>query len=279
MRPGSEPAGTTKFHRFMGVSLSGGKTDKACVAIVEYYPEQKKVFLARLYEKVKGELPLISVDYKLHEILKQYEGQAELLAFDVPLSWPVCLDCQLKCPGYETCGEAELKWFRKFYDKINQKKKPARGFTPYTQRCVDTYLSFALEEKFDIQHAMGSNMAPLTARAHFLARRLDIPKIEVNPRISIWRLGLQARVSKSHLRGHKHAVTGPDNRRSFLSHFADRSGVFVYQQDMKSMIENNHAFEAFICAYTAYLSFLGETEKRPDDFPASSSWVEFPTGP
>lgn len=31
-------------HRFIGISLSGGKADKACMAIVEYFPSIKKFF-------------------------------------------------------------------------------------------------------------------------------------------------------------------------------------------------------------------------------------------
>jgi hypothetical protein len=43
------------------------------------------------------------------------------------------------------------------------------------------------------------------------------------------------------------------------------------------MIENNHAFEAFIAAYTGFLSHQKKTEKRPVDFPKAESWIEFPT--
>jgi hypothetical protein len=41
------------------------------------------------------------------------------------------------------------------------------------------YLSFEMEEKFQIQHALGANQAPLTARAHFILRRLRAQAIEV----------------------------------------------------------------------------------------------------
>jgi hypothetical protein len=266
----------TKFHRFIGISLSGGKTDKACVAVVEYYPEHKKVFLARLFERIKAEPPLISADLNLYETLVQYEGEAELLAFDVPLTLPKCLRCDLVCPGYEKCQESEIKWFRYFYEKLNKTKKPKRMFTPYTQRCAETFISLELEEKFELQHTLGANIAPLTARALFMSRRLKIPKIEVFPKLSVWRIGQQLKVSKSHLLSHKHAIAGEASRGAFLSALSDRRGVFIYQQDFRHMVENNHAFEAFISAYTAYLSFLGQTEKRPSDFPKEESWIEFP---
>ncbi len=270
------PQELIKFSRFVGVSLSGGKSDKACVAVVEYYPEHKKVFLARLFEKIKSEPGDVSADLKIHQIISQYEGETESVAFDVPLQLPKCMRCKLKCPGYEVCDEEEIKWLRNHYEKLNLKKRPKKVFTPYTQRCVETYLAQELEEPFELHHALGSNLAPLTARAHFITRRLKMKFIEVLPKLSIWRLGLQLKVSKSHLRFHRHAVGGDESRRVFLQALSEKLGVFIYQQDMKSMIENNHAFEAFISALTGYLSQQKVTEKRPNDFPKSESWIEFP---
>jgi hypothetical protein len=53
--------------------------------------------------------------------------------------------------------------------------------------------------------------------------------------------------------------------------------AFLYQQDVKTMVENAHAFEAFICGLTAYLQFRGQNELRPKDFPKTASWISFPT--
>ncbi len=266
----------SRLNRFLGLSLSGGKSDKACIAIVEYYPEHKKVFLARLFDRIKSDVPLASADLKIFEVLEQYEGQAESLAMDVPLTLPKCISCQLKCPGYEVCTEPEIKWFRSFFEKINLKKRPKRSFTPYTQRCVETYLGAELEEKLEIHHALGSNLAPLTARALYLGRRLKIKKIEVIPKLSIWRMGQKLRVNKSQLRSSKHSVSGEEARRVFLSALTERESIFIYHQDFKMMVENNHAFEAFICAYTGFLSHRGCTESRPAHFPKNEAWVEFP---
>ncbi len=260
----------------MGLSLSGGKADKACVAVLEYFPEHKKLFLARLYEKIKTE-EFISADLKIHEIIGQYHKEIEYIAFDVPLTLPRCLDCPSKCAGYETCTLPENVWMREFYTKVNKNKKPKKMFTPYTQRCVEAYIAHGLEEPFEIHHALGSNMAPLTARAQYIRRRLEAPQIEVFPRLSVWRIGLDLKVAKSHLKFHKHAVGGDESRKVFLSALSEKKGVFLYQQDVKSMVENNHAFEAFVCAYTAFLKFNKQTEPRPPGFPKSEAWIDFPS--
>jgi hypothetical protein len=261
--------------RFLGISLSGGKSDKACVAVVEYFPDHKKIFLARLLEKVRSE-EFISADLKILEFVHQFNDDVESIAFDVPLTLPVCLQCPVKCKGYETCTLPENVWMREFYAGINRQKKPKKMFTPYTQRCVEAYIAHGLEIPFEIHHALGSNLAPLTARAQYLVRRIKSPTLEVYPKLSVWRLGQSLKVAKSHLKFHKHSIGGDESRKVILQALTERQGVFIYQQDLKGMIENNHAFEAFICAYTAFLKFQRATEPRPPGFPRNSAWIEFP---
>ncbi|WP_413584980.1 DUF429 domain-containing protein [Bdellovibrio sp. HCB274] len=261
-------------HRFIGISLGGGKTDKACVAVIEYYPKHKKVFLSRLVEKIKSD-EVHSADFKIHEIIDQYRGEIDSVAFDVPFRFPVCLreNC---CGGIEDCPKPHVKWMWDYTRKLHKKKKPRKLFTPYTQRCVEMYLSSQLEEPFILQHALGANCAPLLARAMYLKRRLKFDCIEVFPKLSLWRIGRSLHVMKSHLLFHKHAIGGDDSRRAILHALSTHNIAFVYDQDVKLMIENNHAFESFICALTAFLSFKGLTEPRPEGFPTEEDWIEFP---
>lgn len=263
-------------HRFVGVSLGGGKSDKACVAVVEYYPKHHKVFLSRIFEKIKSD-ENISADLKVHEIIEQYQGNIESVAFDVPLNLPECVTCKLRCPGYENCKQDHIAWMWDYFRERNKKKKPRKIFTPYTQRAIEMYLSTELEEPFILQHALGANTAPLLARAHFISRRISgVRMIEVFPKLTLWRIGKALHVMKSHLRFHKHAVSGDDSRRSILHTLSQHNIAFVYEQDVKLMIANNHAFEAFLCALTGFLKFRGLTEARPEGFPENEAWIEFP---
>lgn len=261
-------------HRFIGVSLGGGKTDKACVAIVEYYPKHKKVFLSRLVEKIKSD-EVHSADFKIHEIISQYQ-EIDSIAFDVPFRLPHCLNCTIGCQGIETCPEPHVQWMWNYTRKLHKKKKPRKLFTPYTQRCVELYLATELEEPFILQHAMGANCAPLLARAMYIKRRLTVPCIEVFPKLSLWRIGRSLNVMKSHLLFHKHAIGGDESRKAILHALSTHNVAFVYEQDVKLMIENNHAFEAFICAFTGFLKFKGLTEPRPSGFPTMEDWIDFP---
>lgn len=274
-RKASSASSLEEVRRFIGVSLSGGKADKACIAVLEFYSEQKKIFLTKLHERIKSE-EHISADLKIHEIINQYGNKVESVAFDIPLSLPKCMTCHLKCPGYEVCEEPEIEYIRKLYKEDQRKSKPKKIYTPYTQRCVEAYLA-DLEPDLDVQHALGANMAPMTARAHFIKRRMKNKLIEVFPKLTVWRLGLELKVNKSNLKIYRNSVGGDESRSILLDAMMDEYKVFIYQQDLKSMVENFHAFDAFISAFTGYLKFLKKTESAPKNFPESELWIEFPT--
>lgn len=260
---------------FMGVCLAGGKTDKTCLALVEFYPDQNKIFLSRLFERVRSEGELSS-DQQLHDLITDKKHPVESVAFDVPLTLPVCMRCQLKCPGYENCSEPEIEWMWKYYRSRNSKKRPAKLFTPYTERCSELYISSELEESFHPSHALGSNLAPLVARAQFIKRRLSIPVLEVNPKVSLWRVGRSLNIPKSYLRFHRHSIEGEASRKYILEKLIEKDIAFLYVQDVRAMTENNQAFEAFICAMTAVLQFKGQVEDRPRSYPEREAWPTLP---
>lgn len=261
--------------RFVGLSLSGGKNDKACVAVIEYFPKHKKIFLTKIFDKIKNE-ETISADLKIIEILEQYKKNLQSISLDTPFRLPFCLRCKMACPGYESCGQKPIEWMQNFCENKNKKKKPKKLFTPYTQRCVEMYLSSELEEPFVLNHAMGANEAPLLARALFLKKRIDAQFLEVFPKLTLWRMGQSLGIMKRHLRFHRHSVSGVESRRAILKALNEENVAFVYQQDLQTMADNNHAFEAFLCALTGFLTYQGLTELKPAGFPKDEDWIEFP---
>lgn len=264
-----------KSHRFIGVSLGGGKTDKTCLSVIEYFPVQRKIFLSRLFDKIRSEGEL-SADTQLIRLITQSPPSLASVSFDVPLQVPKCFSCVHRCPGYEDCQEPEILWMWKHYREQKKKKSPPRLFTPYTERCVEQYLQTELEEPFHLPHALGSNLAPLTARAQYLIRRLRTPVREVFPKLSLWRIGNSLHVAKSHLRYHRHWEGGQNSRQIVLTKMMDKNLAFIYDQDVKTLIDSPQAFDSFLCALTGLLSFLGHTEPRPKGFPRAESWIEIP---
>lgn len=268
-------AAKAKLYRFIGVSLAGGKSDKTALAVIEYYPAAGKIALVKLIEKIKTEHE-ISADLRIHELISQYRRDVTRLALDVPLTWPKCLDCDLPCPGYEICEEPEIKWLWKHIEGIQKNKKPKKLFSPYAERCVDHFVANDLEEKFQLQPAMGANGAPLLARAYFLSRRTDQDFLEVFPRLSLWRIGVNLKIAKSHVRNYRHAATGDESRAIILNHLNREKNIFFYDQDERTMIENAHAFDAYLCALSGFLDWRDQSEPKPKNFPEDGGWITFP---
>lgn len=268
------PTGSREFHRFIGISLSGGKSDRSCIAVLDSFVHPRRIFLTRIFDRIRAE-ETTSADLKIHELISQFSESCQSVSFDVPLTFPKCLRCDLPCPGYEICGEPEIKWMRSEYQKL-EKKKPKKMFTPYTQRCVDLHLQELEDENLEVHHALGANLGPLTARARFITRRLKLPCLEVNVRLAVWRLGSAFKVNRSHLRSFRSAVSGEDARLAILQAFSERAGVFFYEQDLRLMVESHHAFDAFLSAYVGLLKRENLTEVRPAHFPRQEPWVEIP---
>ena len=245
------------------------------MALIDYYPEQKKVFLTKLFNSFKSD-EKFSSDLKISQLISEYEEQIEYVAVDQPWKMPLCLTCELKCPGYENCDAEHIEWFWKAHRAQVKKKKTTKIFTPYTQRAVEAILSHGLEQPFMISHAMGANSAPLLARAAFLRRRTKSDWIEVFPPLSVWRLGLHLNMKKSDLRSYRKSAMGESCRRQILNNLQKHDVVFLYKEDVQAMIQSVHAFDAFISAYTAYLKFTKQTEAPPQGFPKSEGWIEFP---
>jgi hypothetical protein len=264
-----------ELHRFFGVSLGGGKTDKTCLSVIEYYPDQRKLFLSRLYDKVRSEGE-VSADLQITKIINECPPPVENVTFDVPLQLPFALLHKFKGVPFENSQSPEIRWMWDHWRKYAKKKKPVKLFTPYTERCVEMYLATELEEVFHLPHALGANLAPLTARAQYLTRFLDFPCLEAFPKLSLWRIGNSLNMPKSQLRFHRHWEGGTESRRLILSKMQDKNLAFIYDQDFKTLVESPQAFDSFLCALTGLLSFMGHTEPRPKGFPRRESWIEIP---
>lgn len=259
----------------MGVSLLGGKSERTCVAVLEYFPVHGKVFLHHLFEKIQGDRK-ISADTALLNLLDEFAQDAEAVGVDVPLQIPMCLRCKLKCPGVEACKVEAIRYMREIQDGIFKENKNAKYFTPYTQRPVELHIQRNLERPYYLQDALGANLAPLTARLHHLKSRRNFSWVEVFPELSYVRLGEQLELPPKFLKQEGRAFEQDEARQVFLTSLLNRRLCFIYQQDIQRLIDNGDAFDAFLSAFTAFLGAVGECEKPPKDFPSSETWIQFP---
>ena len=264
------------YHRYLGVCLGGGKSDRTSLAVLDYYPEHKKLLLSTLFETIEGDEKR-SADTVLIDLVKQNEDNLRWIAMDVALGLPQCLTCRLKCPGVEECHQPHIEWMWNHFRRRRRENKNVRLFTPYTERCVEFFAQTEMEEPFYLQSALGANMAPLTARAHFLLRRLPKNRmIEVAPEVSFWRLAHVLEVPGLRRPRQSRDFEEDELRHRFLAALLKDWPLFVYQQDIQRMTDNFYALDAFLAAITAFLKDQGETEKRPRGFPKGEAWVEFP---
>ena len=260
---------------FLGIHLGGAKSDRTAYAYVEYFPDQKKNFLNHVQTRIKADGD-ISSDLLLYEEIIARKSKIKFLAYNVALSLPKCMTCKLKCPGYEMCDEEEILWMWDNYRKNIEPRKNKKIFTPYTERCVEHYILASTDEKMQVQSALGANMAPLTARAHYINRRLKMPSIEVFPQLSVSRICAAIGVSKNSIQSYKHPVHGEGARQTILKNLIDRKVSFFYEQDLRLLSANVESFEAYFSALTAVLKFKNQCEKRPKDFPRKEGWIEIP---
>lgn len=267
-----------KKKRYIGVSLGGGKSLRTHIAVLDHYPHEDKLFLSHLVRDICEE-GLQTSDTVLIDIMKELGEDCRWVGINAPLSPPKCLRCRLVCPGAEDCGEEEIQWLWDLHRKRAKGRKPHKIFTPYTERCVEHHVSYQLQDLVTCEQALGSNKAPLWARADFLKKRLKQFKlVEVYPRLSLWRLGRAMKMPKSHLNHYKNAVNGEASRGVILEKWLASNSLFVYNQDAKQMIKDAFVFEAVITAFTAYLNDLKLCEPRPEGFPRSAKegWIAFP---
>lgn len=107
--------------RFVGLSLGGGKADKACLAVIEYYPKHRKIFLTKIYEKIKSDDDY-SADSKILDILEENKKNLQTVAFDVPLNPPQCFVSDKCCGRIEKCKEPHVKWMWDYMQALHKKR-------------------------------------------------------------------------------------------------------------------------------------------------------------
>ena len=198
---GSPQVGREGFHRFIGISLGGGRGKTTAVARLELGDDDTYVLEEA---RVKGEhrgggpgdsRPGSFRDGVLIEYLQRYIDERTVVAVDAPMTLPPCMRCQLACPGSEVCEVPVVAWMRRHGEALSVhrgRRDPGKPYvTPYTQRATEILLEHATLQP---REALGQGMGPLAARGVYLRRllspqlRLHENLIEVHPRATLTRL-------------------------------------------------------------------------------------------
>lgn len=272
--------------RYLGLDLAGAKNQKTALAALEYYPKEQKIFLLDIYDRISAHDEQTGDDALLETIEELKTGVAKL-GVNVPLSLPPCITCTRKtCPRSEKCSVPAVKWMRDLTRKAQRslgKSIRVKEFTPYTQRPIELWVRYQIlpalspAHRMEIDEALGGSRAPLTARMHFLKRHLDdIELVEVWPKLSVSLLAQELGIQKRTLSHYRRLEEGVHARAEILETLVEKKGVFIYDRDLKKLAESLPAFDAFFCAYTAYLDDTDQTVKPHSSFPLSSGWLAYP---
>ncbi len=278
--------------RFLGLELSGAKSERTALAAIEFYPREGKIFLLDVYDRLSGSEDQ-SPDEALIELLNELRaplprGGETWLGVNVPLTLPPCLSCSSKtCRAPGKCSHPATRWMRTYSRKIGRGtgKKPARlrQITPYTQRPVELWLRHEIvahlpeAARFEVDEALGGTKAPLTARMNFLQRCLPgFRFLETSPKLTTSVLSESLQLSRRTIASYRHLEAGSQARMQILEALTEEHEVFIYDRDLRKLSTSLAAFDAFLCAFTALLASTGRCRKPPAGFPVASGWVEFP---
>jgi hypothetical protein len=295
--------------RYLGLELAGAKNSKTSLAALEYYPKEKKIFLLDIFDRIaahpetregratSGPFALTtSGDEALLGLLKELtedDPRTVTLGVNVPLVLPPALACSRKgCGKSASASTASAKWMREAHRKAERLSRTddrlprVTEYTTYTQRPVELWVRYQVlshlpgSHRFEIDETLGGNKAPLTARMHFLLHHLSklgkLPVIEAWPKLTVALLAQTMELPRRVLEDYRQLETGVHAREQILEALAEAQDVFIYERDVRKLAGSLTAFDAFICAYTAYLSDTGRCTQPPKGFPVASGWVQYP---
>lgn len=124
-----------------------------------------------------GPVPHTDADTHLMQTLSDLGG-AQVFCLDAPITFPSCTSCHRACPGVPLCPEPAVQSLFRLWEKDKEEdERKTRMPLPHTERYFEAYARRHFERSLfagslDIENTLSSNKAPLSARAHHLARRI-----------------------------------------------------------------------------------------------------------
>ena len=277
--------------RYLGLELSGAKNAKTTLAVIEYYPKEKKVFVLDIHSGIGADANCNSDEALIQTIQDHANHHPDVkMGVNVPLTLPPSVLPVKK--GQTPLDSPEVKWMQTHFTKrVNPpvSKRTAKlkdFFTPYTQRPIEIWLKNEVlsqlppKMRFEIDETLGGNKAPLTARMQFLKHYLEDYELhEVLPKLTVALITPFLKISQKTLQQYRQLEDGATARQAILDKMCETLDIFIYDRDQKKITQNLNAFDAFLCAYTVLLYDRNECVAPPKHFPVKSGWIRYPKSP
>jgi len=263
------------FYRSLGLELSGPRTQRTTVAVLDHYRQSQRIVLSDLETPEVGsddpDESIVNIFRTLTDGQKHYTG----CAVHAPLSLPPALEINKKIlSSAQVTKLAEVKWMHEMWKKIKDRPGP---FVPYLHRPAEIWLRYKAVERFGDVMSFSTTGAALSARMQYLQHQLAGPLNETFPRAAVKRLseslGIRNFVHKKYT-DLEHGITA---REEFLIQLSMKMPqLFLYDKDVEKMILGVNFFNAFICAFVQHLVTRGEFEAPPKGYPKNATWIYIP---
>lgn len=274
---------------FIGVSLGGARSDRTCIVVLGLNSKTAQFYWSDFYEGIGPKLSASHLENPdqifielIHEIAadsKKNQSFIQSIAVDSPLSLPPCFPaCLEECNGYEDCAKPSVRWMNEECLRQRAENPKVKYFTPYTQRPVDLHFKYSgIPVEVLPDETLGSNSAPVAARAQYLRKRLSAFQwIEVWPKFSIYSLQNFLGIQLHECLAYRDVEEGLKMRKKIFNQIVIRTGLVIETAESDKCVANVHLLEAFICAWVGILHFMGKTVQHPKHLPLSSGWIEVP---
>ncbi|HVJ63916.1 MAG TPA: hypothetical protein VM901_01535 [Bdellovibrionota bacterium] len=263
------------FYRSLGLELSGPRTQRTTIAVIDHYPQSQRLVLRDLVTPEVGsddpdQAIKVGMEALAHD-QRHYTG----CAVHAPLSLPPALEAKKKIlSSSQVAKNPEVKWMDEMWKKIKDRPGP---FVPYLHRPAEVWLRYKAVERFGDVMSFATTGAALAARMQYLQHQLPGPLNEVFPRAVLKRLaeslGIRNFVHKKYS-DLEHGITA---REEFLIQLGMKMPqLFLYDKDVEKMILGVNFFNAFLCALMQHLIYRGEFEDRPKGYPSAATWIYIP---
>lgn len=256
------------FRRMMGIELGSGR--RTAVVALDYFPDQRKVFLSALKTNFESSRQEHSDEQLISTV---NELAPEIIGVDAPLSLPPCMECRLPaCPSFGQCEVAAVRWMR---EEAARSEGKVRYPSPYSQRPVDFLLRgrWQQEMQFPVDESFGASRAPLAAHMHYLRRHLQAETfLEVIPRLALAGIAEQYGLYPREVRRARDVEEGVENRFAILEKMSEVPQnalvphLFLYNAELNQLAQEISAFDALLCAWMAlyqHLDLLEDSELDP----------------
>jgi predicted nuclease with RNAse H fold len=217
----------------------------------------------------------------------------DVVVIDAPLTLPPCVACPLPCPGTRDCRVPEVVMMREAWDakrrqesdervslgqKADRREKRIRIPQPYLDRAYEVFARNHYEHPmlsgtFEIEAALGSNRAPVTARARRLRRELlarfpGVLILETNPALATLGWSLTTGYKVASLLEMKSSQSGRSARAGLLKRLEQQQialrGAALHEQLFTDFAVNATVFHAAMAALTGWGLFSGEISLHED---------------